>query len=306
MSRDAAAEVAIPLANATDRRQAVARYLLRKQKVNGVWGDAKKRGYPTDELQTTAIALLAYLGEGHTDRAGFYQAQVRRALQYLTRSVTAAGGLNGMRSAPQQVKTRALVLWALSEAHAATGSSRYGAAAERLATALLKLRAANGLWPANPGGSSDATTTAWAALALKSAKGAGLTVPDAALVQAANALRSSQKNSVEAALVYLLAGKSLSPALRRSVTGKIAQQNRSMTNAAGTESAVLQMLVARMLGAQALTQTEQAMLKALTKNQGNRGSEAGGFTYNKQNPAAASARAYLLLVTGNAQWVVLR
>jgi Ca-activated chloride channel family protein len=299
--------VSISLATDEERLQAVARYLMREQRVNGLWTDRQTNRVTADDLQTTALALLGYLAGEHTDRAGHYQAQVRRALGQLTSSIDADGQLKGLQGQDSQVQTQALALWAMAESFAATGSSHYKAAAEKLLAGLLQLRAPNGLWPARAGEQPDITATAWAALALRSAQKAGLSVDQKMLEAVARAATAPASASpVEQALIEWAAGQSLSKTRQAQLTTILNSRSLTLNTPERLTTATLDLLAARLLGDQARAQIERKALQALTAKQQTQGKLAGGFALDAGHPVAASARAYLLLNIGHAQWAVFR
>jgi Ca-activated chloride channel family protein len=100
--------------------------LLRTQRVDGSWGDPASED---ERLRQTAEAVVAFLQGGHTDRAGGYRAQVRRALDFLAVRVTSDGRLVGATSDA----ARAAVHRALELAAKMTSDARYATAATRLA-----------------------------------------------------------------------------------------------------------------------------------------------------------------------------
>lgn len=300
-------EPLIPLATKEDRIQAVARYLVRQQRVDGLWSDELRKPTTVADIQTTAIVLLASVGSGHTDRAGYYQAQVRRALEQLIRSTDSSGMLNGLPSSDGPVQAQALALWAMAESYAATHNSRYQSAATKMLTALLQLRTRPGLWPARIGGPPDATTTAWAVLALKSCQQAGVPVEREVFAVAARAISSLPHASlIQSRLVQLLAGRSLSSAVQRELAAELTKRLSTIENSAQVELATLALIAARALGAQTLNQVEAPLLKAISHQQLAHGKEAGSFGLAAGYPVTMSARVYLLLSVAQANWAALQ
>jgi len=185
-----------------ERRFDAESFLLGSQLANGAWADRGSGVTADDEVSATAAVLLTYLGSGETDRAGGRQAQVRRGLDYVLAQVGRDGALRGVTT----TRAEALALWVLSEAAAATGAPRYAEAAGRVAAHLAWLRLSSGLWPATRTGAGDAEATAWAALALASARSAGVPVNGDVISGAATALRAQPGASLAArALVDSLA-----------------------------------------------------------------------------------------------------
>ena len=139
-------------------------------------GGCTHAGRITSTTAATGIALLPFLGAGHTHRAGPYQETVSRALYYLMGRVqpTPRGGdLTEGTMYGQGVATLAL-----AEALAMTGDDML---AQPVTEAVRFIVTAQdhygGGWRYLPGQSGDTTVTAWQLAALKSAALAGLEVP---------------------------------------------------------------------------------------------------------------------------------
>jgi hypothetical protein len=96
------------------------RWLARTQNVNGSW---------TNDVETTAAALLAFVRAGHTTNEGHYRQQVRRAVGWL-RTAPAAGFAAFARAV------------ALAELAAATHSEAHQQAAETALEGLASPRTA--------------------------------------------------------------------------------------------------------------------------------------------------------------------
>lgn len=171
------------LADATIALDEVERYLGRNQAVSGAWADANQ-----NDLRTTAMATLAFVINGNTARKGNYQPQLRRAIELLTSSIDANGFLRNKNGDVADTQTLAITLWAMSEVIADSPSSSVSKAAEKLLVNLLKLRSNNGLWLAQEGGKADLNATAWAILALESAKKANLAVDQSLITKGQEAL----------------------------------------------------------------------------------------------------------------------
>ena len=72
----------------------------------------------------TALALLAFLGAGHSHVQGEYQDTVRRGLDFLLRSQAADGSLFGDATLYAQMYCHSMATFALAEAQAMTGDRR--------------------------------------------------------------------------------------------------------------------------------------------------------------------------------------
>jgi hypothetical protein len=138
-------------------------------------------GYPLYDPGVTGLALLAYLGAGHTHHSGKYQKTISDAIKYLKR-IQDPEGCFGTQTG-HFMYSHAIATLALCEAYGMTSSPLIRRSAERGIAFLLKAQ------NPDPGGSgklawrytiqpgdNDTSVTTWAVMALKSAKSAGLHV----------------------------------------------------------------------------------------------------------------------------------
>lgn len=88
------------------------RYLARTQNVNGSWGDS---------VIATALAMLAFLRHGHSDRAGAYRAQLTRTIHWLIQQTN-------------QPQVAPVVAWAIHEVSRATSDPAHIAASQHAFT----------------------------------------------------------------------------------------------------------------------------------------------------------------------------
>lgn len=167
----------------------IERYLGRNQAISGAWADADQH-----TIRTTAMATLAYVLNGNTARKGNYQPQLRRAIELINNSLS-DGELKD-KGASVNTETLAITLWAMSEIVADSHNTSTTKTAEKLLSSLLKSRANSGLWLAKSGSAESYTATAWAILALESAKTAGLSVDQTVIDSAKAALAKAGKDKV--------------------------------------------------------------------------------------------------------------
>jgi hypothetical protein len=136
----------------------------------------------------TGLALLAFLGAGHTHRHGRFRSSVRKAIWAIKSRQTADGCFGKKSKDGRWIYNHAIACYAMAEAYCMAG---------RLF--VLKTVTQKGIdflvQCQNPGsgwrygirpGVSDSSVTAWAVLALKTAKIAGLQVPKSAFDGAMN------------------------------------------------------------------------------------------------------------------------
>ncbi|MEX0937768.1 MAG: squalene--hopene cyclase [Pirellulales bacterium] len=126
----------------------------------------------------TALALLAYLGAGHTHLEGEHRDTVLRGLEFLMRSQAADGSLAGDAELYARMYCHAMASFALSEAFAMTGDAQLEPAVTRAVRySVAAQHRQNGGWRYQPGDQGDTSQLGWQVMALKSAQLAGVSVP---------------------------------------------------------------------------------------------------------------------------------
>ncbi len=168
-------------------------WLAYHQAADGHWGEAKND--PTVFL--TSISTLAFLGAGHSERAGQYKDNVTRAVRWL-RSTPIQG-----RPLPNGVSNRndgysiAVMTMALAEAAGMGNVPETRAAAQKAVDYCTEVHQ-NGSgssklgWRYGPREQGDLSVSGWFIMALKSAKVAGLHVDPHSLEGAARFIDSVQ------------------------------------------------------------------------------------------------------------------
>jgi hypothetical protein len=132
----------------------------------------------------SALALLAFLGNGHTHRVGQFKKTVSLGLKWLVGQQKADGSL-GKTSAESWIYSHAIGTMALCEAFAVTRDYKLQAPAQKAVDYIRKAQNAGLGWKYEPrSGKNDTSVTGWMVLALKAAKAARLTV-DQAMFQGA-------------------------------------------------------------------------------------------------------------------------
>ncbi|MFM7109200.1 MAG: prenyltransferase/squalene oxidase repeat-containing protein [Planctomycetaceae bacterium] len=142
----------------------------------GCGGACRDPGTVTSTTAATGLALLPFLGAGHTQAEGEHREVVARALYYLVSRIRATP--RGGDLAEGTMYGQGVATLALAEA---LGMTRDDMLSRPVADAVRFIVTAQdaygGGWRYLPGQSGDTTVTAWQLAALKSAALAGVAVP---------------------------------------------------------------------------------------------------------------------------------
>ncbi len=172
-------------------------WLAAHQAVDGSWrcdlsgcrcdGGCRDAGTVASTTASTAIALLPFLGAGHTHEDGVHQETVSRGIYYLASRLKETP--HGSDLCEGTMYGQGLATLVFAEAFGMTGDELLR---EPLAGCIRFIETAqdqySGGWRYLPGQPGDLTVTAWQIAALKSAQLAGLTVPSPAIDGAARFL----------------------------------------------------------------------------------------------------------------------
>ncbi|MBI4569711.1 MAG: terpene cyclase/mutase family protein [Planctomycetes bacterium] len=141
-------------------------------------GGTDDTGWETVDVGVTGLALLAYLGNGHTHRDGKFRKTVRDALTYLKASQNADGSF-GPQDQHQGNYNHSICTMAIAEAYGMTGFAPYREVAQRAVNYIVSAQNESLGWRygVKPG-DNDSSVTGWMVLALKSARVTGLEFPD--------------------------------------------------------------------------------------------------------------------------------
>lgn len=175
-------------------------WLARHQSLDGTW-DARAFGAACRDGghcpgvgdrpyrdATTALALLPFLGAGHTHLEGPWRETVRNGLAALVRRQREDGSF---ASDPKRAYASAIATLVLAEAYGMTGSPTLREPAQRAARYFVDRQAESGGWRYEPGdGNADTSVTGWVTVALVSAQRAGLDVPRSTLAGCRRWMRS--------------------------------------------------------------------------------------------------------------------
>lgn len=162
----------------------LARYQDRK---TGLWnldGPYADGARPNNRDAATALALLAFQGNGHTpagDEQDPYTRLTARAWNALLKRQDDEGNFFQEGTAHGRLYTQAMCTIALCELYGMTRDEEYRKPAERAIAYCVKIQSREGGWRYNPGSDADLSVTGWFVMALQSARMAGLDVPEETL-----------------------------------------------------------------------------------------------------------------------------
>jgi hypothetical protein len=156
-------------------------WLARQQRPDGSWS---LQGPYSDGVEienvpaATSMALLAFLGAGHTHQKGKWKQTVAKGAQLLVRQQLEGGDFPGV-SAHAKMYTQGQAAIALCELYGMTKDPQFKAAAEKAVEFCVKNQSPEGGWRYDPrDGASDVSVTGWVLMGLQSARFAELPVPD--------------------------------------------------------------------------------------------------------------------------------
>ncbi len=159
-------------------------WLSKQQRSDGSWsmtGPYGEAGVVENNLAATAMALLAFQGNGHTHQKGSYKKQVDRGMKYLVKTQAEDGSFfQGVRS-HARLYTQGQCTIAVCELYGMTGDSWIRGPAEKAVKFCVESQDRAGGWRYTPGQDSDTSVTGWIVMGLQSAKMAGLEVPQTTL-----------------------------------------------------------------------------------------------------------------------------
>jgi hypothetical protein len=149
--------------------------LKANQQPNGSWK------CPRSDPAVSALATLAFLGHGDTPDSEEFGPTVNRALQYVVSTVGENGAVK-----PANMYAQGAVMLALAEAYGMTQSPLVKEPLDRMVAAVItsqnvakKNRADTGGWRYTLGATdADVSVSGWIIMGLKSARLAGVSVPD--------------------------------------------------------------------------------------------------------------------------------
>ncbi|OYW23871.1 MAG: hypothetical protein B7Z55_03105 [Planctomycetales bacterium 12-60-4] len=135
-------------------------------------------------IAATGLALLSYLGGGHTHQSGSFQLQVKRGLEFLLKSgKLSSNGLDlrgelGSDHTHAAFYSQGIATIALCELLALTKDGQLASPAQNAINFILSYQdPIGGGWRYEPQQAGDTSVVGWQIMALKSGQNSGLTVP---------------------------------------------------------------------------------------------------------------------------------
>jgi hypothetical protein len=139
-----------------------------------------RKGTSQYDVGVSGLALLAFMGGGHTHRTGQFRKTVDLGIRWLLKQQKDDGSL-GVSKAESWVYSHAIATLAMCEAYALTLDPKLKEPCENAVKYILKAKNKDFGWKYKPDSKrSDSSVTGWMVLALHAAKTAGFSVPDSA------------------------------------------------------------------------------------------------------------------------------
>lgn len=191
-------------------------WLKRQQRKDGCWsmmGPYDKGGFDENKIAATAMAVIAFLGNGDTHKTGKYQQEVDKGLGYLVAQQGRDGYFcKSVRRQHDRAYAQAQATIALCEAYAMTKDSWLRRRCEAAIDYAFKAQSPRlGGWRYVPRIDSDLSVTGWYVMAIQSARAAGLEIQDSKLRDVNRFLDSVE--SFDGAAYAYTPGRPPSPAM---------------------------------------------------------------------------------------------
>jgi hypothetical protein len=161
-------------------------WLASVQRSDGSWdfndvGPSSGPGNLSSPNGATGLALLAFLGAGHTHtNACKHQLTVRRGIEYLLNSgIERPAGLDlrGQRPGTEGMYVQAICTTALAEAYGMTRDEPIQRILQGAVNFIVHAQHIGGGWRYQPGSPGDTSVVGWQVMALKSAKASRISIP---------------------------------------------------------------------------------------------------------------------------------
>ena len=169
------------------------KWLAKVQGKDGSWsliGPYSNGARSENRPAATAMALLAFQGNGHTHQKGEYKKNVAAGWKWLLAHQNPEGNFFSTGLAHQRFYTEGQCTIALCELYAMSKDEQFREPAERAVRYCVRSQGEAGGWRYDPRIDGDVSVTGWILMALQSARMAGLEVPTETLARAERFLDS--------------------------------------------------------------------------------------------------------------------
>lgn len=161
------------------------KWLARQQRKDGSWslrGPFDDGSYQENTTAATAMAMLAFQGDGNTHLEGPYATTVERGLKYLLNKQSKRDGFFAANEPDrQQAYAHAQATIAVCELYGMTQDSLLRQPAEAAILFSVRAQSQAGGWRYHPRTDSDLSVTGWYVMALISGRSAGIHVEHSTL-----------------------------------------------------------------------------------------------------------------------------
>jgi hypothetical protein len=155
-------------------------------------------------IAATGLALLCFLGAGHTHKEGDYKDVVYKAINYLTSAIKSSSpNVRDFRptgrflddNSEYEMYEHGIAVLAMCEAYEMTGDSILRSPCDNGIDFIQRSQHADGSWGYRPGTSGDLSIVGWQLMALKSARKIGMKVRPEVIQRADKFLDSQQSDN---------------------------------------------------------------------------------------------------------------
>ena len=174
------------------------KWLANNQRKDGSWslvGPYTDGGVNENKPAASAMALLAFMGAGHTHLSGEYKEVVRKGITFVVRLQNKEGFFADQSAGNQRTYAHAQCSIAVCELYGMTGDKELRDAAQKSIRYAEKSQGKNGGWRYQPREAGDTSVTGWYVMALISARMAGLDVDSEVLERVHPFLDSVQRRA---------------------------------------------------------------------------------------------------------------
>ena len=174
------------------------KWLATNQRKDGSWslvGPYSDGGVNENKPAASAMALLAFMGAGHTHQSGEYKEVVRKGITFVVKLQNKEGFFADQSAGNQRTYAHAQCSIAVCELYGMTGDKELRDAAQKSIRYAEKSQGKNGGWRYQPREAGDTSVTGWYVMALISARMAGLDVDSEVLERVHQFLDSVQRRA---------------------------------------------------------------------------------------------------------------